>query len=204
MHFSLRLLGRVAGEVMMAGNERIKTSIFLTLIMVMMPFAAATSINTFDDGSTEVVVQFKDGVNVVNTSQGGFSVPSDETITSASLQVSTQPLISDGFTRVGVESGLPIWDPMLNNQATSFDDITNFTYQDSSGAPVPLRFSSESMITDFETDESNFDNMTDPFMQSHATTGALLLGNMAIKMVEHLILGHSIVLLVKCVGELLF
>ena len=130
-----------------------------------------TSINTFDDGSTEVVVQFKDGVNVVNTSQGGFSVPSDETITSASLQVSTQPLISDGFTRVGVESGLPIWDPMLNNQATSFDDITNFTYQDSSGAPVPLRFSSESMITDFETDESNFDNMTDPFMQSHATTG---------------------------------
>ena len=108
MHFSLRLLGRVAGEVVMAGNERIKTSIFLTLIMVMMPFAAATSINTFEDGSTEVVVQFKDGVNIVNTSQGGFSVPSDETITSASLQVSTHPLISDGFTRVGVESGLPI------------------------------------------------------------------------------------------------
>ena len=136
-----------------------------------MPFAAATSINTFDDGSTEVIVQFKDGVNTVNTSEGGFNLPSDETITSASLQVSTNPLITDGFSRVGVESGLPIWDPLLNNQATSFDDITNFSYKDSNGAPVPLQFSSESMITDFETDESNFENMTDAFMQSHAVTG---------------------------------
>ena len=171
MHFSLGLGGRWAGEVMLTGNERIKTSIFLTLIMVMMPFAAATSINTFDDGSSEVIVQFKDGVNTVNTSEGGFSVPSDETITSTSLQVSTHPLITNGSSRVGVESGLPIWDPLLNNQATSFDDITNFTYQDSNGAPVPLQFSSESLITDFEESESNFENMTSPFMQSHATTG---------------------------------
>ena len=102
----------------------------------------------------QVIVQFKDGVNTVNTSEGGFNLPSDETITSASLQVSTNPLITDGFSRVGVESGLPIWDPLLNNQATSFDDITNFSYKDSNGAPVPLQFSSESMITDFETDES--------------------------------------------------
>ncbi|MBR95385.1 MAG: hypothetical protein CMA81_00995, partial [Euryarchaeota archaeon] len=79
----------VAGEVMLTGNERIKTSIFLTLIMVLMPFAAATSTNTFDDGSSEVIVQFKDGVNTVNTSEGVFNVPSDETITSTSLQVST-------------------------------------------------------------------------------------------------------------------
>ena len=60
MHFSLRLLGSEAGEVMLTGNERIKTSIFLTLIMVLMPFAAATSINTFDDGSSEVIVQLQD------------------------------------------------------------------------------------------------------------------------------------------------
>ena len=160
MHFSLGLGGRGAGGVMLTGNERIKTSIFLTLIMIMMPFAAATSINTFDDGTSEVIVQFKDGVNTVNTSDGGFSVPSDETITSSSLQISTHPLITNGFSRVGVESGLPIWDPVLNNQATSFDDITNFTYQDSNGAPVPLQFSSESIITDFETDESDFENMT--------------------------------------------
>ena len=88
---------------MLTGNERIKTSIFLTLLMILTPFAAATSISTFSDGSSEVVVEFKDGVNTVNTTEGGFSVPSDETITSASLNVSTNPIIMAGNTRVGVE-----------------------------------------------------------------------------------------------------
>ena len=130
MHFRYRPSGRGAGDVMLTGNERIKTSIFLTLLMILMPFAAATSISTFSDGSSEVTIQFKDGVNTVNTSEGGFSVPSDETITSASLEVSTDPIIMAGNTRVGVESGLPIWDPIQNNQATTYDNILNFTYQD--------------------------------------------------------------------------
>ena len=143
---------------MLTGNERIKTSIFLTLLMILTPFAAATSISTFSDGSSEVVVEFKDGVNTVNTTEGGFSVPSDETITSASLDISTNPVIMSGNTRVGVESGLPIWDPVLNNQATTYDNISNFTYQDGNGAPTPLSFNSESFITDFESGISGFSN----------------------------------------------
>lgn len=172
MHFRHRLAGRGAGDVMLAGNERIKTSIFLTLLMILTPFAAATSIDTFSDGSSEVVVQFKDGVNTVNTSEGGFSVPSDETITSASLDISTNPIIIAGDTRVGVESGLPIWDPVLNNQATAFDDISNFTYQDENGAPTPLSFSSESVITDFESGTFGFSNLsTSGLGQDHDVTG---------------------------------
>ena len=171
MHFSLGLGGRGAGEVMLTGNERIKTSIFLTLIMILMPFAAATSITTFDDGSSEVVVQFKDGVNTVNTSEGGFSVPLGETITSANLKVSTEPLISAYNSRVGVESGQPIWDPVYNNQATSFDNISNFTIADVNGDVLPLQLSSESMITDFEMDSSDFVNASVPFSQTHSTTG---------------------------------
>ncbi len=170
MHFRGRLSGRVAGDVMLAGNERIKTSIFLTLLMILTPFAAATSITTFEDGSSEVVVQFKDGVNTVNTTEGGFYLPSDETITSASLDVSTSPMIISGNTRLGIESGLPIWDPAMNNQATSFDNISNFTLQDDSGNNIPLQFSSESLITDFETEFPDFQNVT-TFTQSHATTG---------------------------------
>jgi len=157
---------------MLAGNERIKTSIFLTLLMILTPFAAATSISTFSDGSSEVVVQFKDGVNTVNTSEGGFSVPSDETITSASLDISTNPIIMSGNTRVGVESGLPIWDPVLNNQATTYDNLSNFTYQDDTGAPTPLSFSSESFITDFESNISGFTNLsTFGLDEEHDVTG---------------------------------
>jgi len=172
MHFRYRLAGRGAGDVMLAGNERIKTSIFLTLLMILTPFAAATSISTFSDGSSEVVVQFKDGVNTVNTSEGGFSVPSDETITSASLDISTNPIIMSGNTRVGVESGLPIWDPVLNNQATTYDNLSNFTYQDDTGAPTPLSFSSESFITDFESNISGFTNLsTFGLDEEHDVTG---------------------------------
>ena len=172
MHFRYRLGGRGAGDVMLAGNERIKTSIFLTLLMILTPFAAATSISTFSDGSSEVVVQFKDGVNTVNTSEGGFSVPSDETITSASLDISTNPIIMSGNTRVGVESGLPIWDPVLNNQATTYDNLSNFTYQDDTGAPTPLSFSSESFITDFESNISGFTNLsTFGLDEEHDVTG---------------------------------
>ena len=157
---------------MLTGNERIKTSIFLTLLMILTPFAAATSISTFSDGSSEVVVEFKDGVNTVNTTEGGFSVPSDETITSASLDISTNPVIMSGNTRVGVESGLPIWDPVLNNQATTYDDISNFTYQDENGAPTPLSFSSESFITDFESGTSGFSNASGLGIgQDHDVTG---------------------------------
>lgn len=172
MHFRYRPIGRGAGDVMLTGNERIKTSIFLTLLMILMPFAAATSISTFSDGSSEVTIQFKDGVNTVNTSEGGFSVPSDETITSASLEVSTDPIIMAGNTRVGVESGLPIWDPIQNNQATTYDNILNFTYQDDSGAPTPLSFNSESFITDFETNISGFSNASSFGLgQDHDETG---------------------------------
>ena len=172
MHFRYRLGGRGAGDVMLAGNERIKTSIFLTLLMILTPFAAATSITTFSDGSSEVVVQFKDGVNTVNTSEGSFSVPSDETITSASLDISTNPIILAGNTRVGIESGLPIWDPVLNNQATTYDNISNFTYQDGNGAPTPLSFNSESFITDFESGISGFSNASSfGVTENHDTTG---------------------------------
>ena len=172
MHFRHRHTGRRTGDVMLAGNERIKTSIFLTLLMILTPFAAATSIGTFSDGSSEVTIQFKDGVNTVNTTEGGFSVPSDETITSASLDISTNPIIMSGNTRVGVESGLPIWDPVLNNQATSFDNISNFTYQDDAGAPLPLSFNSESLITDFETNISGFSNVSALGLgQEHDVTG---------------------------------
>ncbi|MDP6333353.1 MAG: hypothetical protein QF479_01815 [Candidatus Poseidoniaceae archaeon] len=140
--------------------------------MILTPFAAATSISTFSDGSSEVVVQFKDGVNTVNTSEGGFSVPSDETITSASLDISTNPIIMSGNTRVGVESGLPIWDPVLNNQATTYDNLSNFTYQDDTGAPTPLSFSSESFITDFESNISGFTNLsTFGLDEEHDVTG---------------------------------
>ena len=61
--------------------------------MILTPFAAASTVTTFSDGSSEVVIEFKDGVNSENTTDGGFYVPSDETITSASIDILSDPMM---------------------------------------------------------------------------------------------------------------
>ena len=107
-------------------ENRTKTSLFLVMLMILTPFAAASSITTFSDGSSQVEIEFKDGVSSVNTTDGGFYVPTDETITSSNLTIESEPLIFASNTRVGIESNLPIWNPVLNNQATAFDNVSSF------------------------------------------------------------------------------
>ena len=100
-------------------NNRTKTSLFLTLLMILTPFAAASTVTTFSDGSSEVVIEFKDGVNNENTTDGGFYVPSDETITSASVDILSDPML---FSTNQGPRGLVsyTWDSGLNNGATTF------------------------------------------------------------------------------------
>ena len=95
------------------------------MLMILTPFAAASSITTFSDGSSQVEIEFKDGVSSVNTTDGGFYVPTDETITSTNLTIESEPLIFASNTRVGIRSNLPIWNPVLNNQATAFDNVSS-------------------------------------------------------------------------------
>ena len=93
--------------------------------MILTPFAAASAVTTFSDGSSEVVIEFKDGVNTENTTDGGFYVPSDETITSASVDIQSDPMLFS--TDHGVRGLVSYtWDSGLNNGATSFDDVSKF------------------------------------------------------------------------------
>ena len=50
------------GDSMAIKSERIKTSLFLTLLMILTPLAGASTVTTFSDGSSEVVIEFKDGI----------------------------------------------------------------------------------------------------------------------------------------------
>jgi len=108
-------------------SNRIKTSLFLTLLMILTPFAAASTVTTFSDGSTEVVIEFKDGVNTENTTDGGFYIPSGETITSASVDIVSTPMLystSNGVKGVNSFS----WDPNQNNGATTISNPGKFTF----------------------------------------------------------------------------
>ena len=141
-------------------SDRIKTSLFLTLLMVLTPFAGASTVTTFSDGSSEVVIEFKDGVNSENNTEGRFFVPTDETITHASVNVSTSVLTVSSNDRVGVESGLPIWNPILNNGATSFSNESRFVYEDVNQDPLPVSLYSSSFVTDFENSDEGMLNTT--------------------------------------------
>ena len=111
---------------------------------------------TFSDGSTEVAIEFKDGFNSVNSTDGGFYVVSDETITTATVNISSEPMMhstSNGYS--GLQSFS--WDSSINNGATTFDNVSNFVFnKDTSQNSV--QFNSESLVTDFENSDSGFVN----------------------------------------------
>ena len=138
-------------------KNRIKTPIFLTLLMILTPFAAASTVTTFADGSSEVIIEFKDGVNSINTTDGSFYIPNDETVTSASVDILSAPKLhaSDGDGVITSYS----WDPNDNNGATVFDDITKFSFAENNGKHS-VQLTSESLLTDFEVNGSGFDNST--------------------------------------------
>ena len=121
--------------------------------MILTPFASASTVTTFSDGSSEVVVEFKDGVNSENTTDGGFYVPSDETITSASIDILSDPMMysTDDGANAFVNY---VWDSTQNNGATDFDNLDSFSFGNSGTNYVEL--SSESFISDFESGESGF------------------------------------------------
>ena len=124
--------------------------------MILTPFAAASTVTTFSDGSTEVAIEFKDGFNSVNSTDGGFYVVSDETITTATVNISSEPMMhstSNGYS--GLQSFS--WDSSINNGATTFDNVSNFVFnKDTSQNSV--QFNSESLVTDFENSDSGFVN----------------------------------------------
>ena len=129
--------------------------------MILTPFAAASTVTTFSNGSQEIVVEFKDGFNLVNNTDGGFYLGSDETITSAKVNVSSQPMLhstSSGYS--GLQSYS--WDSNINNGATTFDNVSNFVFNKGT-LQNSVQFNSESLVTDFELDNGQFDNTTNNF-----------------------------------------
>ncbi|MEC8541125.1 MAG: hypothetical protein VXY53_04730, partial [Candidatus Thermoplasmatota archaeon] len=140
-------------------RNRVKTSLFLVLLMILTPLATASTGTTFSDGSTEVNIKFKDGFSLVNNTDGGFYVDSSETITSASVNISSSPLL---YNTTDTFSGLTSidWDSNQNGGVTFFDNVSKFEFNKNT-VQNSVQLSSESFITDFELDDGGFNNMTE-------------------------------------------
>ena len=100
-------------------NPRIKP-IFLTLLMLLAPFATAANVSMFADGNTSVGIEIRDGDELQNLNDGAIDLPDGETVTSASMTVSTDMVEHGSHSRIDLETTPRVWNPAYNNQLTNF------------------------------------------------------------------------------------
>jgi hypothetical protein len=134
------------------------TPIFLMLLMLLAPFASA-NVTTFSDGSSSVEIEIRDGNDLANLVDGNINLPDGETVTSASMRVSTSMVEHGAQVRVDLDTMPRVWNPQYNNQLTEFSDEDLFTFEDGTEA-TPVSLAAEGYLTDFEGTDGGFMDAT--------------------------------------------
>ena len=75
-------------------NKNAITALVFSCIMLIAPIAGAASITTFSGGDSEVSIEVRDGPDYTNIVDGTVSLPSGDTVTSATVKVSTDLLLT--------------------------------------------------------------------------------------------------------------
>ncbi|PXY71926.1 MAG: hypothetical protein CXX80_11280, partial [Methanobacteriota archaeon] len=112
---------------------------------------AAVSITTFGNGESSISIEIRDTMTYANTVDGVVDLPAGETVTSASMKVSTTITTHQQHVRFDSSTTPWIWDPSINNQQTAYSIQTDFTYTEPS-----LRLISNGYSTDFEQTDGGF------------------------------------------------
>ena len=123
--------------------------------MILAPFAAAANVTTFGNGNSTTEIDLRDGVPFVDADSGAIHLPASETVTSASMDISTSMIEHSAHTRVDIETMPRVWNPMYNNQLTKFSNASHFVYEEGSNS-VPVKLKAEGFLTDFEETQSGF------------------------------------------------
>ena len=138
-------------------NKNGITALVLTCLMLITPLAGAADVTTFSNGGSDVTVEVRDSAEYTNYEDGTISLPSGDTVTSASMKISTDMATHETFTSINSETAQYVWDPVYNNQQTEYSTLTDFTYHEDTVQLVSGGFS-----TDFERSESSFFDHTVP------------------------------------------
>ncbi len=135
----------------MNDNKNAITALVFTCLMLISPLAGAATLTTFSDGETEVTVEVRDSPVYTNNEDGTITLPSGDTVTSASVKVSTDMAKHESISTINSETAQFVWDPAYNNLQTEYSTLTDFTYHDDTVQLVSGGFS-----TDFERTDSSF------------------------------------------------
>ena len=135
----------------MTDNNNAITALVFTCLMLISPLAGAATVTTFSDGGTEITVEVRDGPDYTNNEDGTVTLPSGNTVTSATVKVSTDMATHEYFSSINAETAQYVWDPAYNNQQTEYSTLADFTYHEDKVQLVSGGFS-----TDFERTGSGF------------------------------------------------
>ena len=89
------------------------------------------NIRTFSNGDSEVTVEVRDSPDYTNIFDGTVGQASGDTVTSATVKVSTDFALHEAQTING-ETAQYAWDPFYNIGQTEFSNQNDFTYTDES------------------------------------------------------------------------
>ena len=154
-------------------NKNAITALAFTCLMLISPMAGAANITNFGGGVSEVTVDVRDGPDYTNSVDGVVVLPSGDTVTSASMKVSTGMATHETYSSVNSDSQQYVWDPVYNVGQTEFSTLSDFTYDEET-----VRLVSGGFSTDFERTESNFFDETVPaVLEGSWQHGSLLQSN---------------------------
>ena len=141
----------------MNDNKSAITALVFSFLMLISPMAGAANVSTFSDGESEVTVEVRDSPDYTNVVDGTVNLPSGDTVTSASVKLSTGMATHEAYTTINSDSAQFVWDPYFNNQQTEYSNQNDFTYNDENVQLVSGGFS-----TDFERTGAGFADDTQP------------------------------------------
>ena len=141
----------------MTENKSAITALVFSCLMLISPMAGAANVSTFSNGDSEITVEVRDSPEYTNIVDGTVNLPSGDTVTSASMKISTDFATHETYTTINGDSAQFVWDPFYNNQQTVFSNQDDFTYTEDT-----IRLVSGGFSTDFERTNGGFRDETQP------------------------------------------
>ena len=141
----------------MNDNKNAITALVFTCLMLISPLAGAASVTTFSDGGSEITVEVRDSPEYTNNEDGTVTLPSGDTVTSASVKLATGMATHESYSSISSETAQYVWDPVYNNQQTEYSTLSDFTYHEDT-----VRLVSGGFSTDFERTDSEFFDYSQP------------------------------------------
>ena len=88
----------------MKDNKSAITALVFSVLMIISPMAGAANVSTFSGGESDVTVEVRDGPDYTNIVDGTVNLPSGDTVTSASVKISTDMATHETYTTINSDS----------------------------------------------------------------------------------------------------